>query len=99
MHLYRRTTEQFMADATHPRPAELLSERFVHEFGYKQAISEVNAWRNSVVAMSRVLRVAPHRGEGVLVELHHPTDFELGGRRRTPPISIGSSVSALGIRA
>jgi hypothetical protein len=72
VHLYQGTTEQFMADATHARLADLLSERFFHEFRYKPGISEVNAWRNSLLAMSSVLQLADLRDQGILVELKLP---------------------------
>lgn len=72
MHLYQGTSEQFIGDATQARIANYLSERFVEEFRYRPAPSEVTSWRNSLQAMASVLQLADLRDQGVLVELKLP---------------------------
>jgi len=72
MHLYQGTSEQFIADATQARIANLLSDRFFDEFRYRPAPSEVTSWRNSLAAMANALLLADLRDQGVLVELKLP---------------------------
>jgi DUF2075 family protein len=72
VHLYRGTSEQFIADAVQARLSTQLSERFFEEFRYKPAPSEVMSWRNSLGAMANVLQLADLRDQGILVELKLP---------------------------
>ncbi len=72
MHLYRGSTEQFIGDAVRARLAGQLAERFFDEYRYKPAMSEVNAWQNSLRAMADVLQLADLRDQGILVELRLP---------------------------
>lgn len=88
MHLYQGTSEQFIADATQARIANLLSDRFFDEFRYRPAPSEVTSWRNSLAAMANVLQLADLRDQGVLVELKLPLsskrlDVMVTGSNRT----------------
>ncbi len=72
MHLYRGTSEQFIADAVQARLANQLADRFFEEFRYRPGQSEVNSWRNSLGAMANVLQLADLRDQGILVELKLP---------------------------
>lgn len=72
MHLYQGTTQQFIGDATQARLANLLSDRFLQEFRYRPAVSEVTSWRNSLGAMASVLQQGDLRDQGILVELKLP---------------------------
>lgn len=72
MHLYQGSTQQFIADATQARLANLLSDRWFDEFRYRPAPSEVTSWRNSLSAMAHVLQVADLTDQGILVELKMP---------------------------
>jgi DUF2075 family protein len=70
--LYRGTTAEFIADATHNRIAELLQQRFVDEFRYRPGSGEVASWRNSLRAMSAALSLGDLDRQGILVELQLP---------------------------
>ena len=72
MHLYQGTTERFIGDATQARLATLLSERFLQEFRYRPATSEVRSWQNSLGALAGVLQFADLRDQGILIELKLP---------------------------
>lgn len=72
MHLYRGTTRQFIADAERERLAGQLADRFLEEFRYRPAPSEVASWQNSLRAMADVLAAADLRDQGILVELRLP---------------------------
>ncbi|MFN8623001.1 MAG: DUF2075 domain-containing protein [Chloroflexota bacterium] len=72
MHLYQGTTRQFIGDATQARLANLLSERFLEEFRYRPATSEVNSWRNSLGVLATVLQNGDLTDQGILVELKLP---------------------------
>lgn len=72
MHLYRGSTDQFIADAVRARLAGQLADRFFDEYRYRPAMSEVNAWQNSLRAMADVLQLADLRDQGILVELRLP---------------------------
>ncbi len=51
LHLYQGTTQQFIADASQTRLANMLSDRWFDEFRYWPSSSEVTPWRNSLSAM------------------------------------------------
>jgi hypothetical protein len=72
LHLYQGTTQQFIADATQARLANMLSDRWFEEFRYRPSPSEVTSWRNSLSAMAHVLQVADLTDQGILVELKMP---------------------------
>ena len=72
MHLYQGTTQQFIADATQARLANMLSDRWFEEFRYRPSPSEVTSWRNSLSAMAHALQVADLTDQGILVELKMP---------------------------
>jgi len=72
MHLYRGSTDQFVADAVRARLAGQLADRFFDEFRYRPSPSEVASWQNSLRAMSDVLQLADLRDQGILVELQLP---------------------------
>jgi hypothetical protein len=89
VHLFQGTSEQFIADATQARLANLLSDRFFDEFRYRPAPSEVTSWRNSLAAMAIVLQLADLRDQGVLVELKLPLSFEAPRRHGHGPHAAG----------
>jgi hypothetical protein len=72
MHLYQGSTQQFIGDATQARLATLLSDRFLEEFRYRPATSEVNSWRNSLGAFAHILQHGDLTDQGILVELKLP---------------------------
>jgi uncharacterized protein len=72
MHLYRGSTDQFIADAVRARLSSQLADRFFDEYRYRPAQSEVRAWQNSLRAMADVLQLADLRDQGILVELRLP---------------------------
>lgn len=72
MHLYRGSTDQFIADAVRARLAGQLADRFFDEYRYRPGESEVRSWQNSLRAMADVLQLADLRDQGILVELRLP---------------------------
>ena len=72
MHLYRGSTEQFIADAVRARLTDQIALRFFDEFRYQPPESEKRAWQNSLRAMADVLQLADLRDQGILVELRLP---------------------------
>jgi uncharacterized protein len=72
VHLYRGSTEHFIADAVRARLAGQLADRFFDEYRYRPSPSEVASWQNSLRAMADVLQLADLRDQGILVELRLP---------------------------
>jgi hypothetical protein len=72
MHLYSGSTVDFVEDATHNRIAEKVSEGFERYFRYEPPKSEVQAWRNSLHAVSDVVRHGDLLDHGIVVELQLP---------------------------
>jgi len=64
MHLYQGTTQQFIADATQARLANILADRWFDEFRYRPSPFEVTSWRNSLSGMANVLQVADLTDQG-----------------------------------
>ena len=67
MHLYSGTSVDFVADATRNRIAGKLAAAFADHFRYQAPQSEVNAWQNSLPAMSSVVELAGLMDHGVVV--------------------------------
>ncbi len=72
MHLYSGSTVDFVADATRNRIAGKLANAFSEHFRYSAPQSEVNAWQNSLRAMSSVVELADLLDHGIVVELQLP---------------------------
>lgn len=65
LHLHQGITQQFIADATQARLANMLSDRWFDEFRYRPSPSEVTSWRNSLSAMANVLQAAELTDQGI----------------------------------
>jgi uncharacterized protein len=70
--LYSDTSTQFIADASSGRIAELMRVSFYDQFRFNPAPSELNSWRNSLLALSGVFRSARLDDHGVLLEYQLP---------------------------
>jgi uncharacterized protein len=72
VHLYSGTTTDFVADATRNRIAGKVATAFADHFRYQAPQSEVNAWQNSLRAMSSAVELADLDDNGIVVELQLP---------------------------
>jgi hypothetical protein len=72
MRLYSGTTTSLIDDSTYNRISDKLADAFFYHFRYKPPTSEVNAWRNSLRAVSQVFEAAELLNHGVLLELQLP---------------------------
>jgi uncharacterized protein len=72
VHLYVGSSQQFIDDTFHNRIAEKLRQSFFQAFRYNPPMSEVNAWQNSLRAMSSVLQHAALTDQGILLEYQLP---------------------------
>lgn len=72
MRLYAGTSREFIQDTTHNRIAERLKGAFKSHFHYEPPRSEVNAWRNSLRALSQVFSEARLDDHGVMLEYQLP---------------------------
>jgi len=72
MHLYHGSSEQFVQDTFRNHIAEKLSEAFATHYRYAPPPSEVVSWRNSLRAMSDVIRQGELQRTGIVVEYQLP---------------------------
>lgn len=72
MRLYSGSTNGLIDDCTHNRVAFKLKEAFFQEFRYNPPSSEVNAWNNSLRALSQVFQLTGLLRHGILLELQLP---------------------------
>ena len=93
MHLYSGSANDFVSDVAAQTLSAKLEQRFMEEFHYRPAESEVRAWKNSLGAMARVVDGAALRDHGVLVEYQLPLtsrrlDCLLTGSARDTPAAV-----------
>ena len=67
MKLYAGTTEQFRADAQMHRIAEKLRGGYTTQIDHRPAPSKVNAWHNSLVALSMLVGEVELNDHGVIL--------------------------------
>ena len=72
MRLYAGSSQEFIRDAVHNQIAENLKDAFFRHYRYKPAPSEVNAWRNSLRAISQVFDLGKLNDHGVILEYELP---------------------------
>lgn len=72
MRLYSGTTAGFIDDSVHNRIATKLVDSFFHSYHFEPSHAEVNAWRNSLRAVSQVFESAGLTKNGIIVEFQLP---------------------------
>lgn len=72
MRLYAGTSREFIKDAVHNQIAETLKDTFFQHYRFKPAPGEVNAWRNSLRAISQVFDLGKLHDHGVILEYELP---------------------------
>jgi hypothetical protein len=87
--LYAGTTEQFRTDAQLHRIADKLQNEYIAQIGYKPGPGEMNAWQNSLMALSMLIDQAELTDHGVIVE------YQLGNTsRRLDAMLTGRSATS-----
>jgi len=76
VNLYAGTTEQFRTDARMHRIAEKQQAEYTAQIGHRPAPSEVNAWQNSLMALSMLVDQTELNDHGVILE------YQLGNTSR-----------------
>lgn len=72
MRLYSGMTTGFIDDSVHNRIATKLADAFFHSYRFEPSHGEVNAWRNSLRAVSQVFQTADLLKNGVILEFQLP---------------------------
>jgi len=72
MRLYAGSSEQFLEDAIQNQIAEKIKIAFFDYFRYNPPHSEMNAWRNSLRAISQVFQYSGFTDQGIIIEYQLP---------------------------
>ena len=72
MRLYSGSSTDFIDDSVHNRIADKLRDAYFITYRRQAPPSEVNAWRNSLRAISQVFEMARLHDNGVLLEYELP---------------------------
>lgn len=72
MRLYAGTSQQFVTDAIHNQIADKLKTAFFSYYRFNPSHAEINSWRNSLRAVSRVFQYADLMDHGILLEYQLP---------------------------
>jgi hypothetical protein len=72
MNLYAGSSADFIADCVHNRITDKLKTAYFADYRREASPSEINAWRNSLRAVSQVFDRAGLHDHGVLLEYELP---------------------------
>src|SRR5207248_2652288 len=72
MRLYSGTSTDFIDDSVHNRIADKLRDAYFITYRREASPGEVNAWRNSLRAISQVFEIGRFHDHGVLLEYELP---------------------------